>query len=95
MIRALFARLSQPSQHGALVVSRALAYLAAARYGLSDEEMLALLWRDPDVRKDFEAQETSRDSGEGSGPSTGYLVAAVLRPRTVPRPARRHSAFGW
>ena len=54
MIRALFARLSQPSQHGALVVSRALAYLAAARYGISDEEMLALLWRDREVRKDFE-----------------------------------------
>jgi WD40 repeat protein len=56
IIRALFARLSESSQHGPLIVSRALGYLAAVRYGLNDEELLDLLWRNPDVRKDFDAQ---------------------------------------
>ena len=54
MIRALYRRLSDPSQHGAVVTGRALAYLAAARYGLADEEMLNLLWRDPDVKAELQ-----------------------------------------
>ena len=49
LIRALYARLSA-SEHGARVVSHALGDLAAARYGLSDDEMLELLWKAPELK---------------------------------------------
>jgi NACHT domain- and WD repeat-containing protein len=54
LIRALFRRLSQPEQHGPVLLGRAVGYLAAARFGLSDDEMLDLLWRDEDAREEFE-----------------------------------------
>jgi WD40 repeat protein len=54
-IHALFARLARPEQHGPAVVERALGYLAAARFGLADDEMLDLLGRDDHVRADFES----------------------------------------
>ena len=50
-IQELFASLS--SGHGKILVRIALGYLATARYGLSDSEMLELLWADADVRGDF------------------------------------------
>lgn len=53
IIRQLFARLSTPAKHGALLVARALGYLAAARYGLSDDEILDVLSADADVLRDF------------------------------------------
>jgi len=54
LVRMLFARLS--AHHGRSLVTSALGYLAGARYGLNDEELLDLLWRDPNVRNDFEAR---------------------------------------
>ena len=52
VIRDLFARLSA-KEHGKLLVSRSLAYLAAARNGVSEAEMLALLSADTDVFDEF------------------------------------------
>ncbi len=52
-IRAFFTRLGQESNHGQVLVRRALAYLAAARNGLSENELLDLLWQDTEVRRDF------------------------------------------
>jgi hypothetical protein len=51
LIGALFARLER--QHK-IVAPHALGFLATARYGLSDDEMLALLWRDHEVKADFD-----------------------------------------
>jgi len=45
----LIARLAREDNHGYILVSRALGYLAASRYGLSEEELLELLSIDPDV----------------------------------------------
>ncbi len=45
----LFERLSDPSNHGELVVSRALGYLAASRFGLAEDELIAALSRDQEV----------------------------------------------
>jgi hypothetical protein len=56
MIRGLFHRLSKPEHHGSVIVSRALVYLATARFGLADDEMLDLLWRDDESREDFKAR---------------------------------------
>ena len=50
----LIARLTTPENHGELIVSRSLAYLAAARNGLSEDEILDLLSRQEmfdDLRK--------------------------------------------
>ncbi|HNS50565.1 MAG TPA: DUF4062 domain-containing protein [Anaerolineae bacterium] len=56
MIRQLFERLARESNHGKILVERALGYLAAARNGLSEDEILDLLSRDPDVVSDFLAR---------------------------------------
>ncbi|HSQ37532.1 MAG TPA: hypothetical protein VLS92_06545, partial [Acidimicrobiia bacterium] len=45
----LFARLADEGGHGPVLVSRALGYLAASRYGLAEDELLDLLAGDFDV----------------------------------------------
>lgn len=56
IIRQLFARLSQDANHGAVVVSRSLSYLAASKNGLSEDELLDVLSRDKEVLNDFESR---------------------------------------
>jgi hypothetical protein len=56
IIRQLFDRLSSDSNHGEIVVSRSLGYLAASKNGLSEDEMLDVLSLDEDVRADFKAR---------------------------------------
>jgi WD40 repeat protein len=51
LLNALFTRLSQPAVHGALLVEAALSYIASARRGLSESEILEVLWADPDYRR--------------------------------------------
>jgi hypothetical protein len=53
LVRDLFARLSREENHGSVVVERSLAYLAAARNGLSEDELLDVLSADDDVLRDF------------------------------------------
>jgi hypothetical protein len=45
----MIARLAKEGNHGEVLVSRALGYLAASRYGLAEDELVDLLSRDPDV----------------------------------------------
>lgn len=52
-IRALLARLSDGANHGPVLVRRSLGYLAAARNGLAEAEILDLLSRDNLVMTDF------------------------------------------
>jgi Domain of unknown function (DUF4062)/NACHT domain len=56
IIHQLFDRLSKDSNHGAVVVSRSLGYLAAGKNGLSEDELLDVLSLDEDVRADFKAR---------------------------------------
>lgn len=56
IIRQLFGRLSLDTNHGEMVVSRSLGYLAAAKNGLSEDEMLDVLSLDEEVRADFKAR---------------------------------------
>ncbi|MFH1330145.1 MAG: AAA family ATPase [Actinomycetota bacterium] len=49
----LFARLAAKDRHGEMLVSRALGYVAASRYGLAEDELLDLLARDLDVYRWF------------------------------------------
>ena len=53
MIRGLFAHLSADFNHGAVLVSCSLAYLAAAKNGLSEDELLDVLSMDKEVLADF------------------------------------------
>jgi WD40 repeat protein len=55
IIDVLLDRLSSDGSHGNFLVSRSLGYLATARYGLTDDEMLDLLTRDPAVWQEFDA----------------------------------------
>ena len=52
VIEDMLARMEQPAQHGVPVVFRSLAYLASARNGLTEEELLDLLSQD----REFVAQ---------------------------------------
>lgn len=53
MIAELFARLAIDANHGPMMVERSLAYLAAARHGLTEDELLDLLSRDAEVMASF------------------------------------------
>jgi WD40 repeat protein len=65
MIDVLFDRLSEEANHGPTLVERSLGYLAAARYGLTEDEMLDVLasddavWSDFDKRKHHDVSERS------------------------------------
>jgi energy-coupling factor transporter ATP-binding protein EcfA2 len=54
MIDVLFARLSEEANHGPILVNRSLGYLATARYGLTEDEMLDVLAKDDAVWSDFD-----------------------------------------
>lgn len=53
IIRDLFRRLSLDANHGQVMVSRSLGYLAAARNGLTEDELLDVLSLDKEVISDF------------------------------------------
>jgi len=53
LIRQTFARLAEPGQHGPGLVQRVLGNLAAARRGLSEEEMLGVLAWDEEYWQEF------------------------------------------
>jgi tetratricopeptide (TPR) repeat protein len=50
LLQAMLARLESPRRHGRVLVARAMGNLAAATYGLAEDEMLDLLARDGEVR---------------------------------------------
>jgi hypothetical protein len=54
IIKQLFSRISAESNHGRILVSRSLAYLRAAKNGLSEDEIIDLLSRDEEVFGDFQ-----------------------------------------
>jgi hypothetical protein len=56
MIDVLFDRLSEESNHGRIMVNRSLGFLAAARYGLTEDEMLDMLAADDELWEDFSAR---------------------------------------
>jgi WD40 repeat protein len=53
IVRDLFWRLSQEVNHGRVLVAHSLAYLVAARNGLTEDELIDLLSRDQAVMDDF------------------------------------------
>ncbi len=53
IIRDMFWRLSQESNHGRMLVERSLSYLAASRNGLTEDEMLDVLSQDAELYQEF------------------------------------------
>jgi NACHT domain- and WD repeat-containing protein len=53
IINQLFSRLSLNSSHGKVLVSRSLGYIAVAKNGLTEDELLDVLSNDADVIADF------------------------------------------
>ena len=51
----LFPRLAAWANHGPVLVSHALGYLAASRYGLAEDELIEVLSADGEVKEAFEA----------------------------------------
>lgn len=49
----LFGRLAAPENHGHQLVERTLGYLAASRYGLAEDELVAVVSADDDVMAEF------------------------------------------
>jgi WD40 repeat protein len=54
IVDTLFDRLASNANHGSALVERSLGYLAAARYGLTEEEILDVLTADDAVWADFD-----------------------------------------
>jgi WD40 repeat protein len=53
IIRDMFSRLSSESNHGNILVSRSMGYLAASKNGLTEDEMLDVLSEDDELYLDF------------------------------------------
>jgi NACHT domain- and WD repeat-containing protein len=56
IIRDLFKRLSSDSNHGEMIVSHSLGYLAAAKNGLTEDELIDVLSEDKEVFEDFKSR---------------------------------------
>jgi WD40 repeat protein len=56
ILKDLFKRLTRQSNHGNLLVSHSLGYLAAAKNGLSEDELLDVLSMDVEVLADFQSR---------------------------------------
>jgi len=53
LILSFLDQLSEESNHGKIFVSRCLRYLATARHGLSEDELIDILSTDPHIMEDF------------------------------------------
>jgi WD40 repeat protein len=80
-----FSRLEAGSQHGRPLVRQSLRYLAAARYGLSEAEMVGALSRSKEVMTDFTAR-SPRSPRVGSLP---FIVWSRLQLDLAPYLAER------
>jgi WD40 repeat protein len=50
ILRQLIERLGRPANHGVLLVERVLGYLAASRHGLAENEIVEVLFADPEYK---------------------------------------------
>jgi hypothetical protein len=81
LITDLYERLGLPQNHGGPLVERSLGYLAAARYGLSEEELLGALCQDDEFFAEF-ATQAHHDL-------PGIEVGVALAVEDLPAPEKR------
>jgi WD40 repeat protein len=75
LLKGLFDRLAQPVMHGALLVESALSYIASARRGLSESEILEVLWADLDYKQYLD--EVSRKTKHELPPEATRIPIAI------------------
>ncbi len=68
LLGLMFGRLEDKAVHGTELVRAAMGYLVAARRGLSENEMLEVLWADEDYRRHLEevSRKTNHELPEGA-----------------------------
>jgi WD40 repeat protein len=76
----LFDRLSRPANHGPLLVEHVLGYLAASRHGLAENEILEILFADPDYKTALD-QATEQTRHELPASATRIPIAIWSRLR--------------
>lgn len=90
LLRQLVKRLSQPANHGSLLVERVLGYLAASRHGLAENEILEILLRDNEYKKALDdATETNRHEMPPNATRIPFAIWSRLRFDLAPYLAER------
>lgn len=95
MVSALFDRLACDSEHGAVMVKHSMGYLAAARNGLSEEEMLEILSLDEAVASDLRRRSPLSPRVNRVPPVVWSRLRADLDPYLVQRAADGTSLMGF
>ena len=75
LLQSLFDRLAEPANHGRILVESVLSYMASARHGLSENEILEIIWADPDYKKHLDEQ--SRRTGHSLPPEATRIPIAI------------------
>ena len=92
LLKQLFDRLSQPANHGPLLVERVLGYLAASRHGLAENEILEILFADPEYKAGARSRPPNRTAmscppARHAFPSrSGHGFASTLPPTSPNAP---------
>ena len=94
VIRDFFRRLKQESNHGQVIVSHALGYLAAAKNGLSEDELLDVLSADGDVLSDFRRRSPRSPAADRLPAVIWSRLSFDLAPYLAERRVRRNLATG-
>ncbi len=95
IIRDFFEQLSSPANHGKVLVSHSLGYLAASKNGLTEDELLDVLSSDKTVFKDF-ADRAHHDPTEAKLPVIVWLrLYNDLEPYLKERRADRTSVLSF
>ncbi len=75
LLADLFKRLESDAVHGRILVESALGYIGSARHGLSENEMLEVLWADPDYKQHLD--EVSRKNKHDLPPEATRIPIAI------------------
>src|SRR5262249_51789573 len=75
LLQHLFKRLESPAVHGRILVDSALGYIASARRGLSENELVEVLWADPECKNHLDEQ--SQQTGHRFPPRATRIPIAI------------------
>ncbi|MGD8588638.1 MAG: hypothetical protein PVG22_07370, partial [Chromatiales bacterium] len=94
LIDTLYERLSDPAEHGEVLVSGAISYLLGGRQGLSEQELKALLSDDPVVMTDID--DRWRESAAEKLPDVLWSrLRASLEPYLIERNVHRTTTLDF
>lgn len=95
LLRDLFYRLSLEANHGSVLLSRSLGYLAAAKNGLTEDELIDILSGDPDVMEDFRRRSPFSPSVDRLPPVLWSRLYFDLEPYLASRSADGVTTLGF